>query len=176
MESKVMEKEVTASIPEGFIKANDEFEHALFIMENLFTTLKCAALWREQNPSLEGPSWGAVLDSTVRDQINSFMVRTSDLQKAAIVSVRQNSFNAAFHSSRISDEVSKLHTFLSLIEVVGEDEDRGEHRAKVNWSEIFEIFGDMLSNVAGASAILWNNVTGEEKDISMLVKEGTVEQ
>jgi len=179
MAGKVMEKEVTVSIPESLRDADADFEVALFILENLSIIFKRAALWNKHNPGLGGLSWGAALGHTVGDQLLSLQVKASDFEKAAMGSVqRSRQKEAAFHRESFLNEVSKLHTFLSLITVVAEEEDESidEHRDKVDWAETFEIFHDMVSSIAESNAALWDYVTGQERDVSLITGGKTVEQ
>ncbi len=153
-----MESDTTATVPESFSKTHDAFMiNNLHVLENLFITFRHAALWEEENPSVERPSWWENLDDVVRNQADSLGMTARKLADASgIVATQSSRTEVAAACESFLNEVSKLFDLLAMFEVVGEDEDDGGHREEVHWSRCFEILLDSLKRIEEGSDKLWD--------------------
>jgi hypothetical protein len=152
-----MESQATATIPESLREAYDAFMiNNLELLKNVFITFKHAALWEEENPSLEGPSWSYNLEDVIRPLGNSLSIAARTLADASNAIAPQSSqadVGAACES--FLTEVSKLLDLLAMFEVVAQDEDESGHRDTVSWSRAFEVLLDSLKRIGEGSDKLW---------------------
>ncbi len=152
-----MESDTTATVPESLSKAHDAFIiNNLHVLENLFITFRHAALWEEENPSVERPSWWENLDDVVRNQADSLGMTARKLADASGIATQSSRTEVAAACESFSNEVSRLFDLLAMFEVVGEDEDEGGHREEVRWPVCFEVLLDSLKRIEEGSDKLWD--------------------